>query len=203
MIQTPSRGGRSSLILAALSLAVLAPTAHASFIYTVAPVTVSTNFGNGSNLTFIAANNGAASGILSGSQSILLGAVTQSSTTVQPSTDTGSIPLAPLVITINNQNGGGSGAFTVNGFFAVTRSDTTGFDSSFSPGSITPPSLTLGAFTYTLNSPAYLSPTRTVGTHADGSLSYTITETQVTPEPATFAMAGLAFAALALARRRR
>jgi len=202
-MQTPTVwGGRSCLTLAVLSLAVLAPAARASFIYTVAPVITNTNFGVGSNLTVTAANNGANSGVLSGSQSLLFGTITQSSTTVQPSTDLGNIPLAPLVITINNQNGGGSGAFVVNGTFVVTRSDTSGFLSTFSPGSISPPSLTLGAFTYTLSSPVYVSPTRTAGTNANGSLSYTINETSV-PEPSSFAMLGLAIVALALAPRRR
>src|SRR5206468_843813 len=110
------------------------------------PVLTNTSFGVGSNLTVTAANNGANSGVLSGSQSLLFGTVTQSSTTVQPSTDLGNIPLAPLVITIINQNGGGNGAFVVNGTFVVTRSDTSGFLSTFSAGSISPPSLTLGAF---------------------------------------------------------
>ncbi|WP_157898732.1 PEP-CTERM sorting domain-containing protein [Luteitalea pratensis] len=95
-----------------------------------------------------------------------MGTILQTSTTVQPATDTVNIPLAPLVITITNQNGGGSGAFVVNGNIAVTRSDTSGFLSTFVPGSVNPPSLTV-------------------------------------PEPSSFAMVGLAFASLALARRRR
>ena len=82
--------------------------ARAAFTYSVAPVTTSTNFGVGSNLTVTAFNNGATSGVLTGSSGINVGQITQTSTTVFPATDTAKIPLAPLVITINNQNGGGT-----------------------------------------------------------------------------------------------
>src|SRR5258708_12184525 len=78
--------------------------ARASFTYSVAPVTTSTNFGAGSNLTVTAFGNGAASGVMTGSSGINVGQITQTSTTVAPATATPNLPLAPPVLTINNQN---------------------------------------------------------------------------------------------------
>jgi PEP-CTERM motif len=194
-----------TLLAAAAVLATWAvDDARASFTYSVAPVTTSTNFGAGSNLTVTAFNNGATSGVLSGTQNINVAQITQTSTTAPPATDTASIPLAPLVITINNQNGGGSGAFTVNGGINVTRSDTGGAASIFTPGLITPSSLTLDGFIYTLSTASYSPPTIQSGLSGNGSLGYTVTETAV-PEPTSFALAGMGFAALGACvyRRRR
>jgi hypothetical protein len=187
--------------------------ARAAFTYSVAPVTTSTNFGSGSNLTVTAFNNGATSGVMTGSSGINVGQITQTSTTVAPATDTANIPLAPLIITINNQNGGGSGAFTVNGTFVVTRSDSSGAFSTFTPGSIAPPTLVLGNFSYTLGLPSYSPPTIGAGGNGNGSLGYFITEADVptvtaVPEPTSLAMAVgplalLGIAALRRARRHR
>ena len=191
-------------ILAALVLvsAAAVSDARASFTYSVAPASTTNNFG-GSSLTVAAFNGGAASGTLAGVQSINVAKISQTSTTVSPATDTGSFGLPPLIITVNNLNGGGSGTFTVNGTIVVTRSDTTGAASTFTPGAITPAVLTLGAFSYTLSSPAYSPPTIGGGGNGAGALGYTITEASV-PEPTSFALAGIGFAVVgALSWRRR
>ena len=191
-------------ILAALVLfsAAAVSDARASFTYSVAPASTTYNFG-GSSLVVAAFNGGATSTILSGTQSINAAQITQTSTTVSPATDTGSFGLPPLILTVNNLNGGGSGTFTVNGTIVVTRSDTTGAASTFTPGAITPAVLTLGAFSYTLSSPSYSPPTIQAGGNGNGSLGYTITEASV-PEPTSFALAGIGFAVVgALSWRRR
>ncbi|MFO0952673.1 MAG: hypothetical protein U0835_16305 [Isosphaeraceae bacterium] len=118
---------RTKPLFAALSLAMIlaGAEARAAFTYSVTPVTTSTNFGAGSNLTISAANGGVTSAVLSGTQIINLAQVTQTSTTVQPATDTAIIALPPLVITITNVGSGTSGNFTLSGQINVTRSDTT------------------------------------------------------------------------------
>ena len=91
-------------ILAALVLvsAAAVSDARASFTYSVAPASTTYTFG-GSTLIVAAFNNGVASPVLAGNQSINAAQITQTSTTVAPATDTGSFGLPPLVITINNQ----------------------------------------------------------------------------------------------------
>ncbi len=195
---------RFRTIFAILALGSTAWTsdARATFMYEVAPVTSTTDFGAGSALTVSAFNGGSYSGSLSGTQIINVAQITQTSTTVQPSTDTGSIALAPLIVTIDNLNGGGTGSFTVNGTIIVTRSDTTGAVSSFTPGTITPPTLVLGSFFYTLLNPSYSAPTIGAGGNGNGGLSFTITETFV-PEPSSMLLSLLGLPALVLFRRRR
>ena len=191
-------------MLAALALVSMASfsDAQASFTYSVAPNSTVNTFG-GSSLTILAFNAGGNSAVLAGTQGINVAQISQTSTTVQPSTDTATISLPPLVVTINNQNGGGSGTFTVNGMINVTRSDTTGAASTFTPGVISPLTLVLGSFSYTLSTPAYSQPTIGAGGNGNGSLGYTITEASV-PEPTSFALAGVGFAVVgALAWRRR
>jgi len=173
--------------------------ANASFVYTVAPVSISTNFGAGSNLTLSAYNGGITSPTLSGNQIINLAQITQTSITVPPATDLASIPIS-LAVTIANQNGGGTSNFTVQGNFNVTRSDTQGAISTFNLTSILPPVLNLGSFQYTLSNITYAAPTIGGTSTGNGSLSVTITET--VPEPASLAVLGLGAAAL-IARRRR
>ena len=194
---------RTVLAAAAVLAAGAVGDARAGYTYMVAPVTTSTNFGTGSNLTVTAFNNGAVSGILSGDQTLNLAQITQTSTTVSPSTDTGSIPLAPLLVTINNVNGGGSGAFTINGTFNITRSDTTGASSTFIPGSISPVSLSLDGFVYTLSSPTYSPPTIQSGVSGNGSLGISITERAAVPEPTSIVLAGMGFATLGVIAYRR
>ena len=78
---------RRLLAGAAVALACWAGDARANFNYSVAPVTTSTNFGSGSNLTVTGFNNGAASAGLVGTQTINLAQVTQTSTTAALATD--------------------------------------------------------------------------------------------------------------------
>jgi hypothetical protein len=161
-------------------IVAVAPAARASFTYSVSPVSLSTNFGAGSNLTINAFNNGGPSPFLDGSQDVLLVHVTNTSTTVAPPTDTASVS-GSVTVTINNLNGGGSGSFVVAGTIVVTRSDTLGAASTFTLTSILPPMLILGAFDYTLSNPVYIPPTIQAGQPGSGGIAITITET---PEPA-------------------
>lgn len=190
---------RSALsVLALVTTAALCQTAHAAFTYNVSPLTTSTNFGAGSNLTLSAAFNGAISSPLAGTQIINLAQVTQTSTTVSPATDTATIPFS-LITTITNA--GGSAPITMTGTLNVLRSDTQGAISTFSLTSFLPTPLVLGGFNYTLSSPTYAAPTIGAGTTANGSLSVMITETAI-PEPASLGVLAMGGVAL-LARRRR
>jgi hypothetical protein len=183
-----------------LTPAFVAGNARASFVYSVAPVTTSTNFGAGSNLTVSAPFGGGNSGVMAGIQTISLGQVTASTTTAPPASDSGNIPLAPLVVKIINQNGGGQGSFIVNGTFNVTAINTSGVTSTYTPGAL-PPSLILGSYTYTLSNPVYTAPTPTL----PGSLTYRITEVgPAVPEPSSFVLAGMGITMVgAMASRRR
>jgi len=192
---------RTVLATLVLVSAYAAGEARASFTYSVAPATTSYNFG-GSTLTVGAFNGGAVSPLLSGTQGINVAQISQSSTTAPPATDAGSFALPPLVVTINNQNGGGTGTFTVNGTIVVTRSDTAGAASTFTPGSITPATLTLGIYLYTLSAPSYSQPTIGSGGNGNGALGYTLTETQIIPEPSSMLLGLLGLPALVVFRRR-
>jgi hypothetical protein len=185
-------------------LAACAPAAHASFTYSVAPVTISTNFGAGSNLTVTAAFNGAASSVLSGDQIINLAQITQNSTTVPPATDAAVIPLS-LTVSIFNQNGFGAGNFAFSGNINVTRSDTGGAISTFSLTSIVPPSLALGQYTYALSGPTYTAPTIGAAGNGNGGLSINISEAlQTVPEPGSLALMGISLgSAFAFGLRRK
>ena len=88
----------------------------------------------------------------------------------------------------------------MNGSIVITRSDVGGAISTFSPGTISPPTLTLGSFLYSLSTPSYSAPTIGAGAAGNGGLSYLLTETPV-PEPTALAAIGLA--GVAMLKRRR
>jgi len=198
---------RSKSLFAAASLALLllAGNAQASFNYSVTATPSPVSFGAGNTSTYTTTpsfTSGSPSGTLGGNQSINLVQTTQSSTR-NPGTDTTSFQLT-IVTTINNLNGGGSSTITLVGTLAVQRSDTTGAQSTFTQTSISPSSITLGGFVYTLSSPTYTAPT--IGsTPANGGISINITENAV-PEPASLVMMGtsaLVLGGLTVIRRRR
>lgn len=195
---------KSCTVLALAAAVGLVPQlAEASFTYSVSLLTTNPSFGSGSSLIVSAYNSGITSPTFSDEQYINLAQVTLSTTTAPPATDTAT-RFVSLTTTVNNLNGSSgtlTGTIAFSGTINVTRCDTEGAASTFTLSNLTPATLTLGGYQYTLSNPDYVAPTLGVGGPSNGSFYATLTETPI-PEPASLSVLAVGAAAL-LCRRRR
>jgi hypothetical protein len=185
---------RRTSFLAAMGLtaALSAGDVRASYMYSVDASPNVQLFGRSSRLVL---SGSGFSPVLTGPQFAILSGVLIGSGTTPPATDTTSASVT-LDVHVFNVDVGRGGDIFVTGQLTVTSTNTAGTSSTFALSSISPASLTLGSFNYTLSQLVYDPPSGPTSPFpASGRFTALLGESPV-PEPASIATTGVGLAVL-------